>query len=198
MIYFRFSLKNSNQSKSTVINSLIRTFTNLSRRRKHKELSVSGIVSKILIPRAQRPMDKNPSRVFETIPSGPAQRHRHCKQRAGRNFLPGRPFSPEGVLRESIRGVYPVNALSIKVNGQTFFSRCCLSQMPDKWLSRASTTPTNTPPRVPLPSWGKHIYMYTCVSIRVDRSVDINIGKLDIGERPGLVRLRLLANIEGG
>lgn len=45
---------------------------------------------------------------------------------------------------------------------------------------------------------GESMYMYTCVSIRVDRSVDINIGKLDIGERPGLVRLRLLANIEGG
>lgn len=168
MIYFRFSLKNPNQSKSTVVNSLIRTlmtFVNsqrsLSRRRKHKELSVSGIVSKILIPRAQRPMDKNPSRVFETIPSGPAQRHRHCKQRAGRNFLPGRPFSPEGVLR----GVYPVNALSIKVNGRTFFSRCCLSQMPDKWLSRASTTPTNTPPRVLLPSWGKHIYVYMYIRV---------------------------------
>lgn len=156
MIYFRFSLKNPNQSKSTDHKfshpNLYEPFSS-----KKAQGIITGIVSKILILRAQRPMDKNPSRVFETIPSGPAQRHRHCKQRAGRNFLPGRPFSPEGVLRESIRGVYPVNALSIKVNGRTFFSRCCLSQMPDKWLSRASTTPTNTPPRVPLPSWGKHI-----------------------------------------
>lgn len=96
------------------------------------------------------------------------------------------------------------NVLSIKVNGRAFFSRCCLSQMPDKWPSGVPATLTNTRLALPFSSSRVPAPLEAHVSTEVDRSADINIGNWTSGTRGSPERIRplfqgiSLANIEGG